>query len=453
MFLWKAPLKHYLSWAFLLILLAVFVLLFARKFDQPPAQSSISGLEKVHGDPAQSLYGKLIVGYQGWFGCPGDFADNRVWDHWSFKNPDPENLMFDLLPATDEYSGSDLYPTSMTRRDGSKVSLFSSLSPGIVNKHFQWMREYGIDGVAFQRFVAYVAVPQGCARHDRVLSNVRKAAESNGRVFFVTYDVSGDTESTVYEHLQKDWQHLIKDLKITSSPNYLRHKGKPVLQIWGFGFHDRPGEPDKVKALLLKLKAGDDCLPPVTLVGGVPTCWRTLWGDSKTDRSWASVYACYDVLSPWTVNRFGDDLGAYLFVKVMVLPDMAEARRLGVDYMPVIFPGFSWYNLKHCQNQPEKAILNRVPRRSGRFYWKQIHELLAEHTTMVFAAMFDEVNEGTALFKVETRPERLPVRAQLLYPEMDGEDVPADLYLRLSGMASQYLKSRGTVPENMPLKN
>jgi hypothetical protein len=27
---------------------------------------------------------------------------------------------------------------------------------------------------------------------------------------------------------------------VTQSPRYLRHHGRPVLAIWGFGFADRP---------------------------------------------------------------------------------------------------------------------------------------------------------------------------------------------------------------------
>jgi hypothetical protein len=36
-------------------------------------------------DPADGLSGRLIVGYQGWFGCPGDYEGNKDWQHWFVK--------------------------------------------------------------------------------------------------------------------------------------------------------------------------------------------------------------------------------------------------------------------------------------------------------------------------------------------------------------------------------
>lgn len=396
---------------------------------------------------ASDLRGKLIVGYQGWFGCPGDYAGNQSWSHWSFTRPDQENLIVDLLPATDEYDEKDLSATSMSTSNGTPVYLFSSLNQNVVNKHFEWMAKYGIDGVAAQRFIADVASHAGLDRRDRVLTNIRNAAQANGRVFYVTYDVSGANEKTVYQDIEKDWRHLVQDLKITSSPSYLKHHGKPVLQIWGFGFTDRPGDPELVQQLLAKLKSGSNEVPPVTLIGGVPTCWRMLIRDSKSDPRWAATYRSYDVISPWIVNRFHDDLTADLFANFMVLPDMAETKKLGIDYMPVIFPGFSWYNLMHCENHPEKAKLNQVPRRGGQFYWKQVRVMLGAHANMLYGAMFDEVNEGTALFKVETRPDHLPAGAHLVYPKLDGAEVAPDRFLHLTGLANQYLRTGMPPPE------
>jgi hypothetical protein len=30
----------------------------------------------------ETLEGRIILGYQGWNGCPKDFEDNKVWQHW-----------------------------------------------------------------------------------------------------------------------------------------------------------------------------------------------------------------------------------------------------------------------------------------------------------------------------------------------------------------------------------
>jgi len=391
---------------------------------------------------ASDLRGKVIVGYQGWFGCPGDDQSNQSWSHWSIKTPDINNLVVDMLPATDEYKPSDLCACSNLRHpDGSPVYLFSSLNPNVVKVHFQWMQNYGIDGVAAQRFIVDVATPDGRQRRDKVLENIRAAAEASGRVFFVTYDISQANASTVTRDIENDWQHLVDDLKITSSPNYMRYRNKPVLQLWGFGFNDHPGEPPEVKALITKLKAGTPQLSAVTLIGGVPACWRLLIGDAKTDLRWAEIYRMYDVISPWLVNRFGDELHAFVFMKTMVQPDLDETKRLGIDYMPVIFPGFSWYNLMHEINQPNKGVLNRVPRNGGKFYLKQISELVALHVNMMYVAMFDEVNEGTAVFKVETDKKKLPQGAHLVYPGLDGADLAPDRFLKITGLAGKYLRN------------
>ena len=417
--------------------------------DKTPNIVSAAPIEIKPQNFASDLRGKLIVGYQGWFGCPGDYANNQSWSHWSFRSPDKENLIVDLLPATDEYDKKDLSATNMTTPDGRTVYLFSSANQNIVNKHFEWMAKYGIDGVAAQRFIADVASPDGLDRRDKVLTNIRNAAQTNGRVFYVTYDVSGANEKTVYQDIERDWRHLVQDLKITSSSSYLRHRGRPVLQIWGFGFTDRPGAPELVQQLLTKLKSGSKEISPVTLIGGVPACWRLLIRDSKSDLRWAATYRSYDVISPWIVNRIHDDLTADLFANFMVFPDMAETKKLGIDYMPVIFPGFSWYNLMHCENRPDKAKLNQVPRRAGQFYWKQIRVMLGAHANMLYGAMFDEVNEGTALFKVETRPDHLPAGAHLLYPKLDGAEVAPDQFLHLTGLANQYLRTGMAPPEHV----
>jgi hypothetical protein len=98
----------------------------------------------------QSLDHKLIVGYQGWFGCPGDFENNTRWQHWFLNTDRADELMVDQLPSLREFAPRDLCPTSMKRTDGSPIFLFSSQNPRVVATHFQWMKQHGVDGVAAQ---------------------------------------------------------------------------------------------------------------------------------------------------------------------------------------------------------------------------------------------------------------------------------------------------------------
>jgi hypothetical protein len=52
---------------------------------------------------------------------------------------------------------------------------------------------------------------------------------------------------------------------------------------------------------------------------------------------------------------------------------------------------------------------------------------------MLKIAMFDEVNESTAVFKLAAKREDAPERGFWLTLDADAEDLPSDWYLRLSG--------------------
>jgi hypothetical protein len=398
---------------------------------------------------ANGLTGKLIVGYQGWFGCPGDYENNKFWQHWFLKGVAPSNFTVDLLPSVRTIEPADLCDTGLRRPDGSMIRLYSAQNGKVVAAHFRWMRDYGIDGAAVQRFISEMGDPVKKRRSDHVVTNARAAAEVSGRVFFVTYDVSGANPETVATDIRNDWQHLVDDLKITDSSSYLRDRGKPALQLWGFGFGDRPGTPEQVLALIADLKSGRSGLRAVTLIGGVPAHWRVLSRDSKSDPAWATVYRSYDVISPWLVGRFSDDEGIDIFIREKILPDIAETKRLGIGYMPVIFPGFSWYNKMMNVGKPNQAVLNYIPRRCGAFLWHQVSALLAAGVDTLYAAMFDEVDEGTALFPVETRMDKLPIGANMVFLNQDGCALPDDWYMRVTGKAAEYLRKGEPPPRRL----
>jgi hypothetical protein len=121
----------------------------------------------------------------------------------------------------------------------------------------------------------------------------------------------------------------------------------------------------------------------------------------------------------------------------LIVPDRAEAAARGRDYMPVIFPGFSWHNLM-------AAPLNQIPRNGGSFYWRQAYNAKLSGCTMIYGAMFDEVDEGTAMFKLAPTTADVPAQGSWVPLNIDGFSLPSDWYLRLAGEASRML--RGDIP-------
>jgi len=176
-------------------------------------------------------------------------------------------LTVDLLPSLRGLKPEDLCDTGLARADGKGRSAVLVAKPHVVAAHFRWMRDAGVDGAAVQRFVAGLSDPIKKSRMDHVLKNVQAAAEATGRVFFVTYDISGPMRRSRMT-CGEDWRHLVNDLRVTSSKAYLRDHGKPVLELWGFGFSDRPGNSEDAALLIDDLKSGQKGLAAVTLMGG-----------------------------------------------------------------------------------------------------------------------------------------------------------------------------------------
>ena len=379
-----------------------------------------------------------MFGYQGWFGCPGDGSRLARWEHW-FRAGQPAaaaTLRVDMWPDLSELPQSERCPAPLTLPDGRRAELYSSYRAAAVDMHFRWLREYDLPGVFLQRFTPGLDHDATREFRDTVARHVRSAAEANGRVFALMYDLSGHRPATLVEDVKRDWMYLVDGLHITDSERYLRHHGRPLLAIWGFGFDDRPAAPRQAAELIAFFKDHPDPRYRVTLFGGVPSGWRTLTRDSLTDPAWAGVYRSFDVISPWAVGRFRDQPGIERFYREQVTPDLAEARAAGIEYMPVVFPGFSWRNMN-----PD-APFNQIPRHGGRFLWRQVEAALAAGTTMLYGAMFDELDEGTAMFKVATTPRDAPSEVPTVTLDLDGVATPGDWYLRLAREAQLWLVNR-----------
>ena len=80
----------------------------------------------------------------------------------------------------------------------------------------------------------------------------------------------------------------------------------------------------------------------------------------------------------------------------------------------------------------------------GEFLWSQFAAAKRAGATMVYVAMFDEVDEGTAIFKCTND---VPVSDESLFVTYEG--LPPDYYLKLTGAGAKML--RGELPVTEPL--
>ena len=64
--------------------------------------------------------------------------------------------------------------------------------------------------------------------------------------------------------------------------------------------------------------------------------------------------------------------------------------------------------------------------------------------------MFDEVNEGTAMFKIASRRSDAPDQGFWLTLDADGAALPSDWYLRLGGEITRMFHSPKEPSDRMP---
>ena len=378
---------------------------------------------------ASTLRNKVLCGYQGWFRCPDDPA-KVGWRHWSrdAKKIGPDTLSFEMWPDMTEYEDDEKYPApGFTNPDSKPAHLFSSANPKTVDRHFRWMQQYGIDGVFLQRFI----VDLNDRSMDQVLVNVQKSANTTGRVFALCYDLSGAPSDKVYDLLVADWKRLVDEKKITQDGRYLHHNKKPVLFVWGF-YSDRFG-PELANRIIDFFK--NDPKYGVTLIGGCQWWWKT-----EKNQEWAKAFRRFDVISPWNVGNYAKVDDQKQASTAYWKEDLQEAKKAGMSYLPVIYPGFGWTNL-----MGKKAAKDDLPRLGGEFYWRQFSTAAYLGMDMAYVAMFDEVDEGTAIFKVSNTPPK-PGR----FVTYDG--LPSDWYLRLTGEGTKLIRGERKNQKTVPIK-
>ncbi|MEV8439568.1 discoidin domain-containing protein [Actinosynnema sp. NPDC051121] len=380
----------------------------------------------VAASPPGDVVGKITVGYQGWFAARGDNSPINGWWHWSRdwgQPPSPANHALTAWPDMTDYAHA--YPTAFgALGDGRPATVYSNHDYETVDVHFRWMREYGCDTAALQRFDPTGG--EGPIR-DAVTAHVRRAAEAHGVKFYVMYDVTNWTD--MQSEIKADWADRMR--AYTASPMYARQNGKPVVCIWGFGFDDpgRPFTPQQCQDVVDWFKGQG-----VYLIGGVPTHWRREVEDSRP--GFAQVYRSFHMISPWMVGRIGSVADADNFYVNVNSPDQAECNRLGIDYQPCVLPG----------------DLSRRHRAHGDFMWRQFYNVVRLGAQGIYISMFDEYNEANQIAKTPETQAGIPVGSGFLALDEDGTRCSSDYYLRLTGDGGRMLKGQLALTPVRPTK-
>lgn len=373
-----------------------------------------------------SYNGLVMAGYQGWFSAEGD-GENRGYYHYEGRNGfRPGSATVDFWPYNEDYACT--YPTDFRMDDGSPARVFSSADPSTVDTHFRWMKEYGLDGVFIQRFVAEINRVGGRKHFDGVLANAMRSANDHDRAIAIMYDLSGMHSGDVQSVLSDakwlaDTYNLFEHGK---NPSYLYHNGKPLVAVWGVGFDDgRKYNTEDCDAIISALKDMG-----FSVMIGVPTYWREQKIDTESGPRLHEVIKKCDILMPWFVGRYNpQSFGKF---KNLVADDAAWCKEAGVGYVPLVFPGFSWRNMHNGKTTP-------IPRQKGKFLQMQIDNALKKGCRSLYVAMFDEIDEGTAVFKCAT---------DVPLSENGTEFVPIekglnpDHYLKIVGSAANRLKKK-----------
>ncbi|MDP4238848.1 MAG: glycoside hydrolase family 71/99-like protein [Bacteroidota bacterium] len=378
-------------------------------------------------------YANLVMaGYQGWFNTTDDGLQ-RGWRHLGgYDGFRPGSCNIDIWPDVSEYAKT--YKTNFRFANGSVARVFSSADRSTIDTHFRWMKEYGIDGVFMQRFVAEIKNRSGLKHFNNVLDNAFSAANRYNRAICVMYDLSGmragDAKIVLADIDSLSRKYDLKNR--VKAPTYLFENRKPLVCVWGVGFNDNRnyGLNDASQIINGLTKRG------FSVMIGVPAHWRELSNDAVADAMLHKLIKRCDVLLPWFVGRYNEQ--TYSSYTKLITEDLKWCKLNNIQYVPLVYPGFSWKNMKG--NNTIQIARNR-----GAFFWKQIHGALNAGCKTLYIAMFDEMDEGTAIFKAATE---VPI-GESRFIAID-KDLGSDYYLWLAGKAAYMLQNNIKISPVIP---
>lgn len=412
-----------------------------------PALEALPDYSAVDRENSEFM-GRTFTGYQGWFRTSDRY---HGWQHYAHGSADadgtawprPNHISVDLYPYVWEYSESSIAQTGFSNLgDGKPAKLFDSNTQDVINTHFGWMKEYGIDGAAIQRFVTGI----GRVVYDDVDGNqlyrIKNAAEEKGVLFYVMYDISGGTESAsgispYVQDIEFDWVYNIeKNMQLTKSPAYTTVNGKPVVNLWGLGVGGRPSRLDDYIELI-NFFHNRGCYVIIGTSGG----WRNDGANNL------NVYKTADMISPWLVGAFRYDVEIDNAYNNSLKQDLNWCNSNNIGYQPVLFSGFSWALW-------ENSRPNAFPRRAGQFFWHQAYMLKSVLGLNAFyIAMFDEYDEGTAIAKMASDYFDIPADQYFVTNSADGYWLSQDFQLRVCGEAIRMVKGQRALTDVCPVQH
>ena len=475
---------------------------------EPEADEPVVDTES---DMYDSYQGLVMCGYQGWHGTPGDGCPHNPaegWPHYASvaMNPfifEPGVLRnnIDFWPDVTEYEKT-YAADGFTYPDGSQAMVYSSYDESTVNLHFKWMKDYNIDGVFMQRFVSQIADPNAIPHSDKVLQSAMTASNVHARAISIMYDMVGmnqeihgktpGPEVIINDAAALKAKYNLDD-RSKGQRYFLYHNGKPLIGLVSVGQASASYNIAQAQEVVDGLQELG-----FSIILGVPAYWRNPGkGDCVNDSKITDLIKDVDIIMPWFVGAydyngtvtttpegsFNDFWEARMEDKkilnyVREKGDYTQASEYGVEYCPLVFPGFSDKNM-----HPNNQVYNRE---GGDFYWLQIHKHLNKGANMLYVAMFDEIDEGTAIYKC-LRQSEVPSnvsakdyyvvyenggyrrsdtqvsvsgsgnwckKASELGVEFNGieDNLVSDYYLWLTGQAAKVLKGEATLTQTKPTR-
>lgn len=377
-----------------------------------------------------------FAGYQAWFSTPKNRSMPH-WGHWFGGQPTFEKAFFDLFPYVNEYPEDSLVKTELApfARGGTPM-LYDASHPGVIETHVKWVKEYGLDGLALQRFLG-----EGERSHrNNVIKNLSDSSNKFHTYYYLMYDIHINQANEVKTDFETS---ILKIINPFMDISYAKENNKPVICLWGPGFNHRADNPQMALDLIQWFQNKG-----FYVIGGVPYYWRTLGNDSHKNKLWKTVYATYDAIEPWSVGRYWDYKKMEATMKTQLFLDQRHQQKNKKGYKAIIWPGFSWNNLVEHRGDQVPGSFNQRSRDGGKWLWAQGY-FLARKKIIPYIAMFDEFDESTAIMKAAPNKQFAPTGQRFLTLAEDEFDLSADYYLRLT---SDIIKMvRGQIPLRMNL--